>query len=292
MSALRQILLRFHQNANSFLLWFHRPVSGQMIKAFSPYLKPSHIIIQATKGLDVTKINEGDWKKHNFTRDDVCTMTDVIRQESNVIRVGCMSGPNLAREILAGQPAATVIASEFDEVIKLGQEVLSSKKFFVFGSHDLKAAEIAGAFKNIIAVASGILGGLGMGKNMQSLLITRGLREMVYFGTALGTTSTAYLGVAGIGDLIATATSEDSRNYTFGKRFASGEDYNHIISTSPEAVEGIRTLMIANQLARNEKLNLPIVQVLYKVVFEGFDMRRGLELLMNDTYAVDVDYLM
>jgi glycerol-3-phosphate dehydrogenase (NAD(P)+) len=264
----------------------------QMIKAFSPYLKPSHIIIQATKGLDVTKINEGDWKKHNFTRDDVCTMTDVIRQESNVIRVGCMSGPNLAREILAGQPAATVIASEFDEVIKLGQEVLSSKKFFVFGSHDLKAAEIAGAFKNIIAVASGILGGLGMGKNMQSLLITRGLREMVYFGTALGTTSTAYLGVAGIGDLIATATSEDSRNYTFGKRFASGEDYNHIISTSPEAVEGIRTLMIANQLARNEKLNLPIVQVLYKVVFEGFDMRRGLELLMNDTYAVDVDYLM
>lgn len=262
----------------------------QMMKAFSPYLKPSHIIIQATKGLDVSKIKEGDWKQHNFRKEDVCTMTEVIRQESNVIRVGCLSGPNLAREILAGQPAATVIASEFDEVIKLGQEVLSSKKFFVFGSHDLKAAEIAGAFKNIIAVASGILGGLGMGKNMQSLLITRGLREMVYFGTALGTTSAAYLGVAGIGDLIATATSEDSRNYTFGKRFASGEDFNHIMATSPEAVEGIRTLSIVNQLAKNEKLNLPIVQVLYKVVFEGFDMQKGLELLMNDTYAVDVDY--
>lgn len=263
----------------------------QMIKAFSPHLKPSHIIIQATKGLDVSRIDEGDWQKHSFSKDDVCTMTEVIRQECNVIRVGCLSGPNLAREILAGQPAATVIASEFDEVIKLGQEVLSSKKFFVFGSHDLKAAEIAGAFKNIIAVASGILGGMGMGKNMQSLLITRGLREMVYFGTSLGTTSAAYLGVAGIGDLIATATSEDSRNYTFGKRFASGEDYNHIISTSPEAVEGIRTLKIVNQLAKNEKLNLPIVQVLYKVVYEGFDMQKGLGLLMNDTYAVDVDYM-
>ena len=114
---------------------------------------------------------------------------------------------------------------------------------------------------------------------------------MVYFGTSLGTTSAAYLGVAGIGDLIATATSEDSRNYTFGKRFASGEDYNHIISTSPEAVEGIRTLKIVNQLAKNEKLNLPIVQVLYKVVYEGFDMQKGLGLLMNDTYAVDVDYM-
>lgn len=263
----------------------------QMIKDFSPYLKPSHIIIQGTKGLDVSKIKEEDWQSLNFTKGDVCTMTEVIRQESNVVRVGCLSGPNLAKEILSGQPAATVIASEFDEVIKLGQNVLSSKKFFTFGSNDLKAAEIAGAFKNIIAVASGILAGMGMGKNMQSLLITRGLREMIYFGTAMGTSGSAYLGVAGIGDLIATATSEDSRNYTFGKRFASGEDYNHILQTSSEVVEGVRTLKIINQLAKNEKLILPIVQVLHKVIFEGFDMQKGLEFLMNDTYAVDVDYL-
>ena len=263
----------------------------QMMKDFCPFLKPSHIMIQCTKGLDVSRIGEEDWLNLNFKREDVCTMTEVIRQESNVIRVGCLSGPNLAKEILAGQPAATVIASEFDEVIKLGQTVLSSKKFFAFGSHDLKAAEIAGAFKNIIAVASGILAGMGMGKNMQSLLITRGLREMIYFGTSMGTSGAAYLGVAGIGDLIATATSEDSRNYTFGKRFASGEDFNHIMATSTEVVEGVRTLKIINQLAKNEKLNLPIVQVLYKVVYEGFDIQRGLEFLMNDSYAVDVDFL-
>ncbi len=262
-----------------------------MMKDFCPFLKPSHIMIQCTKGLDVSRIGEDDWLKLNFKRDDVCTMTEVIRQESNVIRVGCLSGPNLAKEILSGQPAATVIASEFDEVIKLGQTVLSSKKFFAFGSHDLKAAEIAGAFKNVIAVASGILAGMGMGKNMQSLLITRGLREMIYFGTSMGTSGAAYLGVAGIGDLIATATSEDSRNYTFGKRFASGEDFNHIMATSTEVVEGVRTLKIINQLAKNEKLNLPIVQVLYKVVYEGFDIQRGLEFLMNDSYAVDVDFL-
>lgn len=263
----------------------------QMMRDFCPYLKPSHIIIQGTKGLDVSKINDEDWQNYNFSKADVCTMTEVIRQESNVVRVGCLSGPNLAREILSGQPAATVIASEFDEVIKLGQTVLSRKKFFAFGSHDLKAAEIAGAFKNIIAVASGILAGMGMGKNMQSLLITRGLREMIYFGTAMGTSGAAYLGVAGIGDLIATATSEDSRNYTFGKRFASGEDFNHIMATSTEVVEGVRTLKIINQLAKNDKLNLPIVTVLNKVIYEDLDIQRGLDFLMNDNYAVDVDFL-
>ncbi len=263
----------------------------QMMKDFCPFLKPSHIMIQGTKGLDVSRIREEDWQNLTFNKNDVCTMTEVIRQESNVIRVGCLSGPNLSGEILAGQPAATVIASEFDEVIKLGQQVLSSKKFFAFGSHDLHAAEIAGAFKNIIAVASGILAGMGMGKNMQSLLITRGLREMIYFGTAMGTSGAAYLGVAGIGDLIATATSEHSRNYTFGKRFASGEDYDHIMATTSEVVEGVRTLKIINQLAKNDHLDLPIVTVLHKVIFEGFNMQRGLEFLMTDTYAVDVDFL-
>ena len=121
-----------------------------MMREFSPYLKPSHIIIQGTKGLDVSQINTDDYVNMTFTKDDVCTMSEVIRQESNVVRVGCISGPNLAREILEGQPAATVIASEFDEVIKLGQDVLESKKFFAFGSYDLKAAEIAGRLKILL----------------------------------------------------------------------------------------------------------------------------------------------
>ena len=263
----------------------------QMMKAFCPYLRPSHIMIHATKGLDISHVSKEEFFKWNFTRKEVHTMTEVILQESSIIRVGCMSGPNLAAEILAGQPAATVIASDYDEVIEIGQEVLASSKFFVFGSHDLKAAEIAGAFKNIIAVASGILSGMGMGKNMQSLLITRGLREMIYFGKAMGTSANAYLGTAGIGDLIATCTSEDSRNYTFGKRLAMGEDFEYIMQTSSEVVEGVRTLKIINQLARNEKLELPIVHVLNKVVYEGFDRMRALDFLMNESHAPDVDFL-
>lgn len=275
------------------LLFAVIPSSGfrMMMKDFCPYLKPSHIMIHATKGLDVSHVDEENFYNFDFTRKDVHTMTEVIMQESNLVRIGCLSGPNLAAEILAGQPAATVIASEYDEVIQMGQQVLASKKFFVFGSHDLKAAEIAGAFKNIIAVASGILSGMGMGKNMQSLLITRGLREMIYFGKAMGTSANAYLGTAGIGDLIATCTSEDSRNYTFGKRLALGEDFEYIMKTSSEVVEGVRTLKIINQLAKHEKLNLPIVQVLHKVVYENYDKTRALEFLMHESKAPDVDFI-
>jgi glycerol-3-phosphate dehydrogenase (NAD(P)+) len=269
------------------------PSSGfrSVIRAISPYLKPSHILIHCTKGLDLSAIAEEDYENAVFTKQDVFTMSEVIRQESTVIRVGCMSGPNLAKEILAGQPAATVIASEFQEVIRKGQKILTSENFFAFGSYDMKGAELAGAYKNIIAVASGILGGLNLGKNIQALLITRGLREMIQFGMAMGTTSAAYLGTAGIGDLIATATSENSRNYTFGKRLAGGEGMKEILKTSDEVVEGVRTLKIIYHLSRREHLRSPILNMLYRVIYEEYDLNAAIKFLMSYTYAPDVDWI-
>ena len=262
-----------------------------VVRAISPYLKPSHILIHCTKGLDLTKINEEDFDNAFFTKNDVFTMSEVIRQESTVVRVGCMSGPNLAKEILAGQPAATVIASEFQEVIRKGQQILNSDHFFAFGSYDLIGAELAGAYKNIIAVASGMLGGLNMGKNIQALLITRGLREMIQFGMAMGTTSAAYLGTAGIGDLIATATSEDSRNYTFGRRLAQGESFDEIMRTSDEVVEGVRTLKIIYHLAKHENLKSPILNMLYRVIYQEYDLQAAIKFLMSYKYAPDVDWV-
>lgn len=262
-----------------------------VIKKVSPYLKPSHILIHATKGLDISHISKEDFDEGAFRKSDVYTMSEVIKQESSVVRVGCMSGPNLAREILDGQPAATVIASEFQEVIKVGQQVLTSEQFFAFGSYDITAAELAGAYKNIIAVASGILGGLNLGKNIQSLLITRGLREMIQFGIAMGTTSAAYLGTAGIGDLIATATSENSRNYTFGKRLAQGESLEQILETSSEVVEGVRTLKIIYHLSKQEKLRSPILMILYRVIYEGYHLDSAIKFLMSYRYAPDVDWI-
>lgn len=263
----------------------------ELIVNIRNYLTPSHVMIHATKGLDVDGIKDSDLLDSFFHREQVHTMSEIIRNESNVVRVGCLSGPNLAREILDGQPAASVLASEFDEVIKLGTQALSSNKFFVFGSHDIKGTELAGAYKNIIALGTGMLAGKNFGKNMQAILITRGLHEMIKFGISLGATSKAFLGTAGIGDLVATATSNNSRNYTFGYRMAQGENIQTIFDTSDEIVEGVRTLKIIKQLAQNENLTLPIMELIYKIVFEDLKIEKAIRFLMQYTYAEDVDFI-
>ena len=262
-----------------------------IMKEASPFIGPSHILIHATKGLDVIGIKDKDLLTQEFHRNDVHTMSEIIRQESSVVRVGCISGPNLSTEIREGQPAATVIASEFDEVIRIGTDILSSNRFFIFGSHAIKGVELAGAYKNIIAIGSGILAGKNYGKNMQSMLINRGLHEMIHFGMAMGSTSKAFLGAAGIGDLVATATSEDSRNFTFGRRLGQGETLEDILATSVEIVEGVRTLRIIRQLAQNDNIILPITEMTYKVVFEQLHIEKAIRFLMNYSGVDDVDFI-
>lgn len=264
----------------------------RMMQALAPYLRPHHIIIHGTKGFDLKDMEEDDLNTHGVivTRNQVRTMSEVVREESSVVRVGSLSGPNLAAEIMAGQPAATLVGSRFREVIQAGQAALNSRHFRVFGSYDILGAELAGALKNIIALGSGVLGGLGLGRNIQGLLIARGLAEMVYFGKSLGASSQAFIGVAGIGDLVATATSINSRNYTFGTRLAKGETAHQIRETMPELAEGVRTLRIARQLARQYKLHVPITTTLHAVVFEDLAVEKALEYLMTYPYAVDVDF--
>jgi glycerol-3-phosphate dehydrogenase (NAD(P)+) len=264
-----------------------------MVLAMAPHLRPHHIVIHGTKGFDLKGIEEDELDRPgiSITRRHVLTPSEVILQETSVVRVGCLSGPNLAAEIMVGQPAATLVGSRFREVIQAGQSVLNSRKFHVFGSYDMLGAELAGALKNIIALGSGILGGLGLGRNIQGLLIARGLAEMVYFGKSLGASSQAFIGVAGIGDLVATATSTSSRNYTFGTRLARGETVQDIRRNMPELAEGVRTLRIARLLARHYKLHVPITDMLYAVVYEQFPIEKALEYLMTYPYAVDVDFL-
>jgi len=263
----------------------------QTIQSISPYLRPYHILIHGTKGFDLTDVDETQLREAVITRKNVHTMSEVILQESSVVRIGCLSGPNLSSEIMAGQPTATVIGSKFSEVIKKGRKALDSRQFHVFGTHDILGAELAGALKNAIAIGSGILGGLEMGKNIQAMLITRGLMEMIYFGKALGAKSSAFVGTAGIGDLVATATSKQSRNYTFGVRLAKGETMEDVSKTMPELAEGVRTIAIMQKLAKDYKLHVPITQMLYNVIFEGFEIERAIGYLMKYPYSVDVDFL-
>lgn len=263
-----------------------------MMKSIAPYLKPYHFLIHGTKGFDLVGIEEDKLKAGVVvSRANLRTMSEVIMEESSVVRVGCLSGPNLASELLEGQPTATLIGSRFNEVIHAGQAVLNSNRFHVYGSHEILGAEFAGALKNIIAIASGILGGKGLGRNIQALLITRGLTEMIAFGTRLGASNRAFLGTAGIGDLIATATSTSSRNYTFGMRIAKGETREQIIHSMNEVAEGVRTLRIAHRVARTYRLHVPITDMLYRVIYEGFDVDKAITYLMEYPYDIDVDFL-
>ncbi len=266
-------------------------VFREVIRNFSPFLKPKHFIIHGTKGFDVKDQPESKWVDGNIERKDICTMSQVIKEETDVLRIGCLSGPNLASEILEGQPTATLIASKYREVIKKGQLVLASKKFHVFGSYDMLGAELAGALKNAIALGSGMLTGAGLGKNIQAMLVTRGLVEMITLGKAMGTNSIAFLGTAGIGDLIATATSEKSRNFTFGKRMAELKDFDKVREEMAELAEGIRTIQIIKVLIKHYKVHCPIMDVIYDVLLKGADLEKSLSYLMRYPYDVDVDFL-
>ena len=261
-----------------------------MMRSITEHLRPSHLLIHGTKGLDVTGIEESEIARKGIERKNVHTMTDVIRQESVVVRVGALTGPNLARELLDGQPSASVIASKFDEVINRAKLVLKSQQLHVFGTYDLLGAELAGVLKNVIALGSGILKGVGLGKNIQAMLITRGLTEMVHFGQALGSDKRAFFGTAGVGDLIATATSKKSRNYMFGYRIGSGERLEDVAATSQELAEGVRTLMITRHLARSLRLRVPITEMLYQIVFEQFPVDEAMNYLITYPYDVDVDF--
>ena len=262
-----------------------------MMKRLGPHLRPYHILIHGAKGFDVNGISEEGIAQGLLRKEHVHTLSQVITQESVVRRVGCLSGPNLAGEIMEGQPTATVIGSLFDEVIQIGKKVLTSDQFHVFGNHDILGAELAGALKNVIAIGSGILRGKGLGKNIQAMLITRGLIEMVRFGKTFGATSTAFFGVAGIGDLVATATSKNSRNFTFGYRLGQGETIEEVKASMPELAEGVRTLQITWKLAEQYHLRLPITQMLYEVVFENFNIDKAIKFLITYPYDVDVDFL-
>ncbi len=264
---------------------------SEMIRTFSPYLRPDHILIHGTKGLDV-RLKQGETltEKTFLNRKMVRTMSEIILQETEVMRVGCLAGPNLASEIALGQPAASVIASRFDEVIREGQRALRSSRFQVFGNHDITGVELAGVLKNVIAIASGALSGLGYGENARALLISRGMVEMVHIGKLMGGEPKAFFGLAGVGDLIATCSSEKSRNFTVGYRLAKGEKIEDILSSMDEVAEGVNTVKVTNAFIHSAKTRAPMTETIYKCLFSGKTVKEGVDYLMNLPLGTDLDY--
>ncbi|MCV9385321.1 NAD(P)H-dependent glycerol-3-phosphate dehydrogenase [Reichenbachiella ulvae] len=263
-----------------------------MIRDLAPFLKPYHILIHGTKGLDLNVPEGVKLSKENpLSRKHVRTMSEVILEETSVLRVGCLAGPNLAREIQQRQPAATVVASHFEEVIDEGQKLLKNDRFMVYGSNDLIGIEFCGVLKNIIAIGSGAVSGMGMGENTRSLLISRGMVEMIHIGNALGGNTKAFLGLAGVGDLIATCTSNLSRNFTVGYRLAQGETLDEIKSSMDEVAEGLNTIQIVKWLADSLNIRVPITETLHKVINGKMTIQEASEYFMKFPFRAEIDFM-
>ena len=263
----------------------------EMMKSLSPHLRPYHVLIHGTKGFDLNYGEEETESPNVIKREHVRTMSQVITEESSVVRVGCLAGPNLAKELADKKPAASVIASEFDEVIEVGRNLLKNDRYLIYGSTDLIGIELCGILKNIIAVGAGTIHGLGLGENAKSMFISRGLVEMVQIGKVLGGNAKAFLGLAGVGDLIATCSSGLSRNFTVGTRLAKGEMIDQIISSMEEVAEGVKTINLMHDLAKFLKIRVPITETLFGIIHGSLSVSEAHTYLMNFPFRAEIDFL-
>lgn len=193
-------------------------------------------------------------------------MTEILKQSAPNNPVGVLTGPNLAREILAGQAAASVLAMDDPSCLRWLQPVLNAGLFRVYSNPDTIGCELGGVLKNIIAIAVGMGDGLGAGDNTRAALITRGLAEMTRLGTAMGGRPETFAGLAGMGDMIATCTSPQSRNRHVGMELAKGLDIDTIINNMHMVAEGVKSAPTVIELARTHDIAMPISEDVYRVI--------------------------
>ncbi len=226
------------------------------LSLLGPHIGERTPVVSLTKGLEA----------HTCKR-----MTEVVADELPGRPAGVLTGPNLAKEILAGQAAAAVLAmpaadtSLADEL----RDVFCANDFRVYTNTDVVGAEIAGATKNVIALAAGIADGLGSGDNTRATLITRGLAEVTRLGVALGGEHGTFAGLAGIGDIVATCVSAQSRNRHVGERLGRGETIDQILASMDQVAEGVRSTPVVASLARSLGVDMPITEEVRAVVEDG-----------------------
>jgi glycerol-3-phosphate dehydrogenase (NAD(P)+) len=206
-------------------------------------------------------------------------MTEVVREVLPDHPTGVLTGPNLAKEIMSGYAAASVVAFEREEIARQVQAVFHSGPFRVYTNHDVVGCELGGALKNVVAIATGMGDGLGVGDNTRSAVITRGLAELTRLGVAMGGQPATFAGLTGMGDLIATCTSPQSRNRHVGEELGRGRSLDEIVAEMNQVAEGVNTTRVVMQLGQKHGVDLPIAREVHGVLYEGRTARdayRGL----------------
>ncbi|MBL4783357.1 MAG: NAD(P)H-dependent glycerol-3-phosphate dehydrogenase [Porticoccaceae bacterium] len=217
-------------------------------------------------------------------------MSEILAEELDSPRIGVISGPNLAREVAAREITATVIASDEPAVCATVQEILQTAFFRVYANSDRYGVELAGALKNIYAIAAGMAASLQVGQNSVGVLITRSLAEMTRFAAHLGADPMTFLGLSGVGDLFVTCASDLSRNYRIGYALGAGKSLEQAIEEVGQVAEGVNTTRIVKEKAEQLGINMPIASGLYDVMFKGGSLPRVLLRVMLSEQSDDVEF--
>ncbi len=231
-------------------------------------LEPSLPILSLSKGIE---------------QDTLMRMTEVtadVLPDHDADRIGVLSGPNLAREVVAGQPAATVVAMRDDVTARQLQAIFMTPTFRVYTNRDVIGCESAGALKNVMAIAAGMAHGLGFGDNTKATLITRALAELTRLGVAMGGSPLTFAGLAGMGDLIATCMSSQSRNHRVGFGLGRGRALDDIIDEMNMVAEGVKSTRGVLALAQRHGVEMPIAEQVGKVLYEGASPAKAVSALM------------
>jgi glycerol-3-phosphate dehydrogenase (NAD(P)+) len=241
----------------------------KMYTKIAPFLASEQIIVSLTKGIEEESLKR---------------MSEVMEEAfpaSSRSHIAVLSGPSFAREVAESHPTAVVISSKNLELAKKIQAIVSSLYFRAYRSDDIIGVELAGACKNVIAIATGISDSFGFGSNSMAGLVTRGLAEITRLGVSLGARQETYAGLAGIGDLVLTCTGKLSRNRYVGSELGKGKTLEEIISGMKMIAEGITTTLSVHQLAQREKVEMPICEQVFDVLYKGKDPKAAFRDLMS-----------
>ncbi|HLZ33570.1 MAG TPA: NAD(P)H-dependent glycerol-3-phosphate dehydrogenase [Nitrospira sp.] len=244
-------------------------VARAVLQQVAPLLSCPLPVVSATKGVE---------------EDTLKLMTQVMQDVLPHSHHDCLmvlSGPSFATEVSQGQPTALCLAGKDGDLVEAFQNAFMTSTLRVYADSDLIGVQLGGALKNVMALAAGVVDGLGLGHNTRAALITRGLAEMVRLGTAMGADPRTFYGLSGVGDLVLTCTGALSRNHTVGVRLGKGEKLETILGSMHAVAEGVRTARAASGLAIRHGVEMPIVREIYAVLFEGKSCRKAVSDLME-----------
>ncbi|HZF67630.1 MAG TPA: NAD(P)H-dependent glycerol-3-phosphate dehydrogenase [Gemmatirosa sp.] len=266
----------------------HAAVRERTLLVYAP---PSHVlravaasaVAEAAQDAVIAVASKG------IERETMALMTDVVEQTLPGRQVVAISGPSFAAEVAARQPTAIVAACAHEAAAARVQRALSSAEFRVYTHDDVTGVELGGALKNVMAVATGILDGLGLGFNSRAALITRGLAEMQRLGVALGARPQTFAGLAGLGDLVLTCTGSLSRNRSVGVEIGQGKTLAEVLTGRETVAEGVLNAQSAKELADRVGVEMPIVNAVHRILFEDHDVRQAVGELMSRALRAEQD---